>query len=150
MNVAVDTSAAHNLTDGDKVYIAQVPMSKMTSGTYNGGPFTVQVTGATSFTYPSTAQSSAAATSGFSVFANNYNLYTSSEDSYFGGPVIARVSSVLPALNIRQTSTGNAFVVEDSTNDLTPFVINNAGAVIIGSTEPVSYTHLTLPTKRIV
>jgi hypothetical protein len=144
VNVAVDTSAAHNLADGDKVYISQVPMSKMTSGTYNGGPFTVQVTGATSFTYPSTAQSSAAATSGFAVFANNYNLYTSSEDSYFGGPVIARVSSVLPALNIRQTSTGNAFVVEDSTNDLTPFVINNAGAVIIGSTEQITSAPLNI------
>jgi hypothetical protein len=38
-------------------------------------------------------------------------------------------------LRITQTGTGNAFVVEDSTNpDTTPFIINSAGTTNIGST----------------
>jgi hypothetical protein len=39
------------------------------------------------------------------------------------------------ALRVTQTGSGNAILVEDSANpDSTPFVVNNAGQVIIGST----------------
>jgi hypothetical protein len=42
-------------------------------------------------------------------------------------------------VRITQTGTGNAFVVEDSTNpDSSPFVINSGGSVSIGSTEVFS------------
>ncbi|CAB4155232.1 LbR_YadA-like domain containing protein [uncultured Caudovirales phage] len=42
-------------------------------------------------------------------------------------------------VRITQTGTGNAFVVEDSTNpDSTPFVIDNAGKVGIGTTTPTT------------
>jgi hypothetical protein len=42
-------------------------------------------------------------------------------------------------LRVTQTGTGNAFVVEDSTNpDNSPFVINSGGSVSIGSTEVFS------------
>ena len=48
-------------------------------------------------------------------------------------------SSSIDLVRITQTGTGNAFVVEDSTNpDSTPFVITNAGNVGIGTTTPLA------------
>ncbi|SFF13426.1 hypothetical protein [Nitrosomonas sp. Nm166] len=50
-----------------------------------------------------------------------------------GGVISANSSS--DALRITQTGSGNALVVEDSTNpDATPFVITNSGATLIGHT----------------
>ena len=46
-------------------------------------------------------------------------------------------STTTDLVRITQTGTGNAFVVEDSTNpDSTPFVINASGSVGIGTTSP--------------
>jgi len=43
------------------------------------------------------------------------------------------------ALRVTQTGTGNALLIEDATNpDSTPFVVNNAGQLIQGSTTAVS------------
>lgn len=53
------------------------------------------------------------------------------------GAVIS-LSSSETALRITQTGSGNALVVEDSSNpDITPFVVSNLGAVIIGYTETI-------------
>ena len=49
------------------------------------------------------------------------------------GPVALTDSSTSPALKITQTGTGNALVVEDAASDSTPFVIDSAGRVGIGS-----------------
>lgn len=50
-----------------------------------------------------------------------------------GGTTVFSVSSQTPALRVTQSGTGNAIVVEDSTNpDLTPFVVNQYGQTIIG------------------
>jgi hypothetical protein len=51
------------------------------------------------------------------------------------GDAVISTSSVNAALRITQTGTGNAILVEDSANpDATPFVVNNAGQVLVGST----------------
>ena len=49
------------------------------------------------------------------------------------GRIIASGSTTTDLVRITQTGTGNAFVVEDSTNpDVTPFIIDNIGRVGIG------------------
>ena len=51
------------------------------------------------------------------------------------GRIIASASTTDDLVRISNTGTGNALVVEDSTNpDSTPFVINSAGSVAIGAT----------------
>lgn len=51
--------------------------------------------------------------------------------------------TVNPALRITQTGTGHALLVEDSANpDSTPFVIDNAGNVGIGTTTPSVSFHV--------
>ena len=53
------------------------------------------------------------------------------------GRIIASGSTTTDLVRITQTGTGNAFVVEDSTNpDATPFVITTAGNVGIGTASP--------------
>ena len=136
--VTVTTSGVHGLATGDKVLIANVT-GAMTSGSYNGGPYTVTVTSTTVFTYSSAATSSAL-TTGNVVKANNWNVYAAGTgNNLFSGPVITSTSSTLPAMRITQTGTGDAFVVEDSTNpDTTPFVIDTSGSVIRGYTSSVA------------
>jgi len=46
------------------------------------------------------------------------------------------------AANISNYGTGNSFVVEDSASDTTPFIIDNAGQVGIGTASPTSLLHL--------
>lgn len=62
------------------------------------------------------------------------------------GSAVVSTSSTDAALRITQTGTGNALVVEDSANpDSTPFVVNNAGQVMIGrATAPFGSTLLGL------
>ena len=136
--VTVTTSGVHGLATGDKVLIANVT-GAMTSGSYNGGPYTVTVTSTTVFTYSSAATSSAL-TTGSVVKANNWNVYAAGTgNNLFSGPVITSTSSTLPAMRITQTGTGDAFVVEDSTNpDTTPFVIDTSGRVIQGYTASIA------------
>ena len=71
---------------------------------------------------------------------NNLNL---SGSLYLTGsiltPSVIDVTSATNALRITQKGTGNAFLVEDSTNpDSDPFVIDNSGKVISGYTSAIS------------
>lgn len=69
------------------------------------------------------------------VFGSNANLTFSKTQSLLGvqGQVVITSSLATDALRITQTGTGNAIVVEDSTNpDLTPFAVNANGSVGIG------------------
>lgn len=138
--VTVTTAAAHGLVDNDKALIANVPDTLMTTGSYNGGPYTVSVISTVSFSYSSTAVSSASITSGNAVKANNWNFYgAGTGNNWFGGPTIVSTSSALPALRVTQSGTGYSFIVEDSTNpDTSPFAINAAGFVGIGTTLPTN------------
>ena len=55
------------------------------------------------------------------------------------GPTVVSMSSTSTALRITQTGTGNALLVEDSTNpDATPFAVTNAGRVGIGTSSPIN------------
>ena len=53
----------------------------------------------------------------------------------FTAPVVIEGTTTDAALRITQLGTGNALLVEDSTNpDSTPFVIDTNGRVIVGTT----------------
>jgi hypothetical protein len=141
--VTVDTATSHGLVTGDSVLIAGVSNATMTAGSYNGGPYTITLVDANTFTFSGSATSSAAVTSGGNVVkSNNWNVYAGNTgNNWFGGPTVKSVSSTLPALRITQTGTGDAFLVEDSTNpDTSPFVIDNAGNVGIGIKPEASNT----------
>jgi hypothetical protein len=57
----------------------------------------------------------------------------------FTAPVVIEGTTTDAALRITQLGTGNALLVEDSTNpDATPFVIDANGQVVIGTTTSVS------------
>jgi len=144
--VTVTTSAAHGLVTGDSVIIANVPTALMlASTTYNGGPRTVTLINSTSFTYASTATSSAPVTSGNTVKANNWNFYGGGTgNNWFGGPTMISASSELPALRVTQTGTGYTVLIEDSSNtDVTPFAITAAGLVGIGTALPTNALSVT-------
>ena len=56
-----------------------------------------------------------------------------------GATSITAADDTNAALQVTQTGTGNSLVVEDSANpDSTPFVIDNAGNVIVGHTAPIN------------
>jgi sugar lactone lactonase YvrE len=58
--------------------------------------------------------------------------------TFNASPVISVTDNTNAALRITQTGTGNALLVEDSTNpDSSPFVIDNGGTVISGYTTSV-------------
>jgi hypothetical protein len=52
----------------------------------------------------------------------------------FSQPQTVACTSINAGLKITQLGTGNAFVVEDSTPDSSPFLINGSGQVVIGGT----------------
>jgi hypothetical protein len=139
--VTVDTATSHGLVTGDSVLIAGVSNATMTAGSYNGGPYTITLVDANTFTFSGSATSSAAVTSGGNVVkSNNWNVYAGGTgNNWFGGPTVKSVSSTLPALRITQTGTGDALLVEDSSNpDSSPFVIDASGKVINGYTATYS------------
>ncbi len=73
------------------------------------------------------------------VDGNFTNLNADKVEKSGADPVVISVNSSLNALRITQTGTGNALVVEDSSNpDSTPFVINTNGNVGIGTTSPTA------------
>jgi len=60
------------------------------------------------------------------------------------GNVTISTNSIGPALKITQIGTGNALVVQDSTDpDSTPFVVTNDGSVGIGTTTPLTQFAMT-------
>jgi hypothetical protein len=66
------------------------------------------------------------------------------------GSLIITGSTSEDLLRITQTGTGNAFLVEDSTNpDSTPFVIDAAGNVGIGTTSPLQLLHISSSDARV-
>ena len=59
------------------------------------------------------------------------------------GVTTISVNSSSDALRITQTGSGNALVVEDSTNpDVTPFVVGAAGSVGVGTNNPLQNLHV--------
>ena len=70
---------------------------------------------------------------------NSYKLNVLGDSKITGNVVVVNTTAG-DALRINQTGTGNAFVVEDSTNpDATPFVIDAGGNVGIGTTFTTSH-----------
>jgi hypothetical protein len=66
-----------------------------------------------------------------------YNFYAAgTAENYFGGnTTISVTDNTNAALRVTQLGTGNALLVEDSTNpDSTPFVIDASGNVVVGNT----------------
>jgi len=73
------------------------------------------------------------------VDANFTNLNTDKVEKSGTDPVVISVNSSSDALRITQVGTGNALLVEDSTNpDATPFVIDASGLVIIGNNSSIA------------
>jgi hypothetical protein len=133
----VETATAHGLVDGDLVVISGTSVSG-----YNGGPRAVTIVDTDTFTFASTE--TASATGGTSTKTNTWNAYMGgTAPNWFGGPTIISTSSNMAGLRITQTGTGNALLVEDSTNpDSTPFVIDASGRVVVGYTSALSVTDI--------
>ena len=71
-----------------------------------------------------------------------YNFYAAgTADNYFGGSTTINVTdNTNAALRITQLGTGNALLVEDSANpDASPFVVDQAGTVLVGATNSRSF-----------
>jgi len=113
----------------------------VTGGTYSagtitftntsGGTFEVTglTTGSTSTISGDYLPLSGGTVTGNTVFTENISVTGGTGINWISG------NTSTDLLRITQTGTGNAFVVEDSTNpDNTPFVINSGGSVSIGST----------------
>jgi hypothetical protein len=63
-------------------------------------------------------------------------ISSTGQTTFNNNAVISTTDNTNAALRITQLGTGNALLVEDSTNpDATPFVINNAGRVVQGTTQ---------------
>jgi len=86
------------------------------------------------------------------VFNNGTNVTeTVSNISSLTAPLVIEGTTTSAALRITQTGTGNALVVEDSTNpDSTPFVIENTGRVIVGNTTALTTISGILPAFQVV
>jgi hypothetical protein len=77
------------------------------------------------------------------VDANFNNLNNDKVEKSGTDPVVISVNSGSDALRITQTGSGNALLVEDSTNpDATPFVIDASGNVGIGTSSPAQRLHV--------
>jgi hypothetical protein len=72
---------------------------------------------------------------------NGGNVVLLSSGTDYDDPVTIDVSSSSAALRVTQRGSGNALLIEDSTNpDSTPFVVDNSGNTIVGYTAPLSFT----------
>jgi hypothetical protein len=72
---------------------------------------------------------------------------TAVSNTFSANQIVEVTDNTNAALRITQLGTGNALLVEDSTNpDATPFVVSNAGSVGIGTTSPVNNLHVTSDT----
>jgi hypothetical protein len=69
----------------------------------------------------------------------------------FTAPVVIEGTTTDAALRITQLGSGNALLVEDSTNpDASPFVIDATGRVVAGNTLAVSFTGGLLPQMEVL
>jgi hypothetical protein len=85
--------------------------------------------------------------------ANRFNFYANgTATNYFAGNTIIDVTdNTNAALRITQLGTGNALLVEDSTNpDSTPFVVTADGRVVVGDTQARTGAFLIVPSFSIV
>ena len=83
----------------------------------------------------------------------NYSLQYNDSNRFNGVPIflynsagnnlVVEGSSSNTIFKVTQTGTGNAFYVEDTSGDLTPFVITNDGSVGIGSSVPTAQLDIT-------
>jgi hypothetical protein len=114
------------------------------------GPTGPSVTGPTGSTGP-TGATPAIGGSNFQIQYNSSDSFAGSanltfDDSFpiltLNGIEYIAANSSYPALQITQTGSGNALLVEDSANpDSTPFVINASGTVVIGDTTSQSASY---------
>jgi hypothetical protein len=114
-----------------------------TSGLGVSGAYVITVINANSFSFTSGVSQS---TSG--------NCLTTNDGVTLNGVVTPGViiegSSTLPSLRVTQTGTGVAILVEDSANpDTTPFAVNSAGSVGIGTASPTQLLDITADTTAI-
>lgn len=83
-----------------------------------------------------------------------WNFYAAgTAENYFGGnTTISVTDNTNAALRITQLGTGNALLVEDSSNpDSTPFVIDASGQIISGATSAASVgTYYSVPTLQVL
>jgi len=71
--------------------------------------------------------------------------------TFNASPIISVTDNTNAALRITQLGTGNALLVEDTTNpDSTPFVIENTGRVIVGNTTALTTISGILPAFQVV
>lgn len=72
---------------------------------------------------------------GYLLSSTAASTYAAKAGDTFSGNVVISVNNTSDGLRITQTGTGNALVVEDSTNpDATPFVIQSDGRILQGMT----------------
>jgi hypothetical protein len=111
-----------------------LPISGLTEGNNinisgSNGNYTISVTGSTSTVSGNFLPLSGGTVTGNTIFTQNISVTGGTGINWFSG------NTSTDLLRVTQTGTGNAFVVEDSTNpDTTPFIINSAGTTNIGST----------------
>jgi hypothetical protein len=136
--VTVTTSTAHEYTTGDVIQF--IP----TSGDSNGGSYTITVTGTTSFTFTNTSRT----TSGNAFVTNDTTTLNGVLEP--GVVISSDTGTTYPALRITQVGTGNALLVEDSTNpDSTPFVVDADGQVLVGSQTAITYASGVIPQLQV-
>ena len=131
--VTITTSVSHGYTAGQLVTVAA------TTNTSVNGTFTIaSVPAVNTFTYAQTAADiTSVADTGSTLVVGRYNFYASgTAENFFGGnTVISVTDNTNAALRITQLGTGNALLVEDSTNpDSSPLVIDNGGKLLQGTT----------------
>ena len=140
--VTITTSVSHGYTAGQSVTVAA------TTNTSVNGTFTIaSVPAVNSFTYAQTAADiTSVADTGSTLVVGRFNFYADgTAPNFFGGNTIISVTdNSNAALRITQLGTGDALVVEDSTNpDSSPVVVDNTGKVIVGYTASIGLGNTT-------
>lgn len=126
------TANSHGFTNGESVAFINV------TGLGQSGTYTITYINANSFSF----------TSGVSQ-ATSGNCFVTNDDIALNGiispgVIIEGANNDIAALRVTQTGTANAIEVEDSINpDTTPFVVNNAGSVGIGTNAPTQLLDIT-------
>jgi hypothetical protein len=94
-------------------------------------------------TWQSVSSSISADSLDFDDFIDSMTLDASTNIASSGTDLLSIThSGSVDALKITNTGSGNSFVVEDVASDTSPFVINAAGSVGIGTTAPATKLHV--------